>query len=56
MNSGYAKRVVSLGASTVAPVEVALWSRGFLGKKEKRKVCDSEGVQVHESESCRAEL
>ena len=25
-------------------------------KKEKRKVCNSEGVQVHESESCRAEL
>ena len=25
-------------------------------KKGKRKVCNSEGVQVHESESCRAEL
>ena len=25
-------------------------------KKEKRKVCNSEGVQVHESESCGAEL
>ena len=56
MNSSYAKRVVSLGASTVAPVGVALWPRGFLGKKEKKKVCNPEGVQVHEGESCRAKL
>ena len=32
MDSGYAKRVVSLGASTVAPVGVALGSREFRGK------------------------
>ena len=56
MNSSYAKRVVSLGASTVAPVGVALWPRGFLGKRKRGRCVTPKGVQVHESESCRAEL
>ena len=41
-----------------APWHRLEWHYGQEGslEKEKRKVCNSEGVQVHESGSCRAEL
>ena len=45
MNSGYAKRVVSLGASTVAPVGVALWPRGFLGKRKRGRCVTPKGCK-----------
>ena len=56
MNSSYAKRVVSLGASTVELVGVALCSREFRGKGKRGGYVTPKGVQVHESGSCRAEL
>ena len=42
MDNSYAKRVVSLGASTVAPVGVAYVQESPVDK-EKRRVRNSEG-------------
>ena len=56
MDSGYAKKGGVAWGEHRGTGWSGIMAKRVPWKKEKRKVCNSEGVQVHESESCRAEL